>query len=100
MPSARSTSSSRVGEIAIGLALILGLATRFAGVAGVVMMALFYVANWSFADGPVQRAVHVRRDRPRSSAYVGAGEYYGLDALIEKTPFVKRSPSAVAAFLH
>src|ERR1019366_2032003 len=32
------------GEIAIGVALILGLATRFAGICGVVMMVLFYIA--------------------------------------------------------
>src|SRR6476659_10488751 len=31
------------GEVAIGVALILGLATRFAAVAGVVMMGLFFV---------------------------------------------------------
>ena len=39
------------GEIAIGIALILGIATRFAGLAGALMMALFYVASWDFAHG-------------------------------------------------
>ena len=41
------------GECAIGIALILGLASRFAGLAGAVMMGLFFVANWSFATGPI-----------------------------------------------
>ena len=37
-----------VGELAIGIALILGLATRLAGVLGFVLMALITVAAWSF----------------------------------------------------
>src|SRR5262245_12885772 len=36
------------GEIAIGVALIFGLFTRFAAVAGTLMMALFFVAAWNF----------------------------------------------------
>ena len=41
------------GEIAIGLALILGIATRFAGICGALMMGLFYIASWDFAHGLV-----------------------------------------------
>ena len=79
------------GEIAIGLALILGLATRFAAISGVLMMGLFYVANWSFATGPFNEqfmygAVAI------VLALVGAGEYFGLDALIEKNSWVSRTP--------
>ena len=39
------------GEILIGVALILGLATRFAGVMGGLMMAFLWIANFSFANG-------------------------------------------------
>jgi thiosulfate dehydrogenase [quinone] large subunit len=80
------------GEIAIGLALILGLATRFAAIAGAVMMGLFYVANWSFATGPFNEqfmygAVAI------VLALVGAGEYFGLDARIEKTTWFSHTPA-------
>jgi thiosulfate dehydrogenase (quinone) large subunit len=40
------------GELAIGVALILGVATRLAALMGTILMALIYVAAWSFADGP------------------------------------------------
>jgi thiosulfate dehydrogenase [quinone] large subunit len=81
------------GEIGIGIALILGLATRFAGVAGFAMMALFYVANWSFANGPFNEqfmygilALYL--------AYAAAGETWGLDGIIERaTPIVRRAPA-------
>ncbi len=80
------------GEIAIGIALILGLATRFAAISGALMMGLFYVANWSFGTGPFNEqfmygAVAI------VLALVGAGEYFGLDALIEKTNWVSRTPA-------
>jgi thiosulfate dehydrogenase [quinone] large subunit len=81
----------QAGEIGIGIALILGLATRFSAIAGAVMMGLFYVANWSFATGPFNEqfmygAVAI------VLALVGAGEYFGLDALIEKNSWVSRTP--------
>ncbi len=55
------------------------------------MMGLFYVANWSFATGPFNEqfmygAVAI------VLALVGAGEYFGLDALIEKNSWVSRTP--------
>ena len=81
------------GEIGIGLALVLGLATRFAGVAGFVMMTLFYIANWSFANGPFNEqfmygvvALYL--------AYAAAGMTWGLDGIIERaTPLVQRAPA-------
>jgi thiosulfate dehydrogenase [quinone] large subunit len=81
----------QAGEIGIGIALILGFATRFSAIAGAVMMGLFYVANWSFATGPFNEqfmygAVAI------VLALVGAGEYFGLDALIEKNSWVSRTP--------
>ena len=86
------------GEIAIGAALILGFATRFAGVMAALMMGFFYVASWNFALGPITEQF-VYGAVALFLAYARAGDAYGLDALIEKTTFVKRSP-AVAAFLH
>ena len=47
------------GEVAIGVALILGLATRFAGIAATLMMALFWIANFSFANGVFGMAARI-----------------------------------------
>jgi thiosulfate dehydrogenase [quinone] large subunit len=79
------------GEVAIGVALILGLATRFAGVAAVLMMALFWVANWSFANGIFNEQL-MYGVVAAFLAYAGAGEAYGLDAIIERTPLVRAQP--------
>lgn len=80
------------GEIAIGVALILGLATRFAGICGVVMMVLFYIANWSFGTGPFNEQF-MYGILAAVVAYTGAGEHYGLDAFVERLSFVKQHPS-------
>ena len=82
----------QAGEIGIGIALILGLATRFAAISGVVMMGLFYVANWSFATGPFNEQF-MYGAVALVLGLVGAGEYYGLDALIEKTTWFGHTPS-------
>jgi thiosulfate dehydrogenase [quinone] large subunit len=79
------------GEVAIGVALILGLATRFAGVAGTLMMALFWVATWDFAHGLVNEQF-LYAIVSAFVAYAAAGEAYGLDAIIERSPIVKRAP--------
>ncbi|HVA87959.1 MAG TPA: TQO small subunit DoxD [Candidatus Saccharimonadales bacterium] len=79
------------GEIAIGVALILGLATRFAGICGVVMMAAFYIANWSFATGPFNEQF-MYGILAAVVAYTGAGEHYGLDEIVERLSFVKQHP--------
>jgi thiosulfate dehydrogenase [quinone] large subunit len=79
------------GEIAIGVALILGLATRFAGIAGTLMMALFWVASWDFAHGLVNEQF-LYGIVAAFVAYAAAGEAYGLDAIIERTAIVKRAP--------
>ncbi|HEX8939057.1 MAG TPA: TQO small subunit DoxD [Candidatus Limnocylindrales bacterium] len=79
------------GEIAIGVALILGLATRFAGVAGTLMMALFYVANWGFGNGLVNEQF-MYGAVAAYLAYVGAGAY-ALDSVIEKLAITQRIPA-------
>ena len=71
------------GEIAIGTALILGLATRFAAVCGVLMMALFYVSSWSFATGPFNEQL-MYGVVAGTIAYVGAGAY-ALDSILARS---------------
>jgi thiosulfate dehydrogenase [quinone] large subunit len=79
------------GEIAIGVALILGIATRFAGILGGLMMGLFYVATWDFSHGFVTEqfmygiiALFV--------AYAAAGEAYGIDTILDRTRLVRSQP--------
>lgn len=80
------------GEIAIGIALVLGLATRFAGVCGFLMMALFYVANWSFANGPFNEQF-MYGITAGSIALIGAGAY-ALDSVVAKLAVTQRIPVA------
>jgi thiosulfate dehydrogenase (quinone) large subunit len=80
------------GEVAIGVALILGLATRFAGIAATLMMSLFWIANYSFANG-IFNEQFMYGLVAAFLAYAGAGSSYGLDAIIEKTEFVRRAPA-------
>jgi thiosulfate dehydrogenase (quinone) large subunit len=82
----------QAGEVAIGVALILGLATHFAGLMGALMMGLFYVANWSFGTGPFNEQF-LYGVVALVLVAMSAGEYYGLDALIEKTRWVQHTPA-------
>jgi thiosulfate dehydrogenase [quinone] large subunit len=80
------------GQIAIGAALILGLATRFAAVMGFLMMAGFSIAAWDFAHGVVNHTVLLAV----VALFLGvirAGEVYGLDAIVDEQPIVKRTPA-------
>jgi thiosulfate dehydrogenase (quinone) large subunit len=79
------------GEITIGLALILGLVTRFAGIMGAVMMALFYLASWDFAHGFVNEQL-MYGVSAGLLAVASAGRVWGLDAVIEKSAIVRRAP--------
>ena len=79
------------GQVAIGLALILGLATRFAGVMGALMMAFIGIASWDFANGVVNYHV-VLTVSSLILAVIAAGEIYGVDAVVDESPVVKRSP--------
>jgi thiosulfate dehydrogenase [quinone] large subunit len=78
------------GEVAIGAALILGLATRFASVAGFLMMGLFWIAAWDFSNGVVEYH-SVLAIVALALGIIGAGEYFGLDAIVERIPVVKRA---------
>jgi thiosulfate dehydrogenase [quinone] large subunit len=80
------------GEVAIGAALILGLATRFASIAGALMMTLFWVAVWDFSHGVIEYH-SVLAIVTLGLGIIGAGEYFGLDAIVDETPIVKRAPA-------
>lgn len=80
------------GELAIGTALILGVATRLAGTVGALMMLLFWVAAWDFQFGIVNQQF-VYMILSVVVAYAAAGRAFGIDALLEKTPLVRRAPA-------
>lgn len=69
------------GEVGIGIALILGLFTRFAGAMGTLMMLLFFVAAWDFAFGIVNQHLAYALICATLTG-IGAGRYYGLDAVL------------------
>jgi thiosulfate dehydrogenase [quinone] large subunit len=79
------------GEIAIGVTLILGLATRFSAVACTALMALLFVSNWSFANGPFNEQF-MYGAIAATIAFVGAGAY-ALDTVIEKLAITQRFPA-------
>ncbi|MHB9286730.1 DoxX family protein [Halobacteriales archaeon Cl-PHB] len=78
-------------ETLIGLALIFGLMTRLASVGGIIFMTLFWVGNAGFGHGLVNSEL-MGLMLFATVIVVGAGRYYGLDALVEKTNFVKQRP--------
>jgi thiosulfate dehydrogenase (quinone) large subunit len=80
------------GELAIGVALILGFATRFAGVMGAILMGFITVAAWSFGFGPVNETV-LYAAVALYLAYAEAGLAYGVDAILEKTEMVAHRPA-------
>jgi thiosulfate dehydrogenase (quinone) large subunit len=80
------------GEVAIGIALILGFATRFAGVMGAILMGAISIAAWSFGFGPINETV-LYAAVALYLAYAEAGLVYGVDAVIEKTEVVAHRPA-------
>lgn len=74
------------GEIGIGISLILGFLTRFGAIMGALMMALFFVAGWSFTNGIVEEHLTYMVVL-LAIAGLGAGKYYGLDEWAAKTEF-------------
>jgi thiosulfate dehydrogenase [quinone] large subunit len=80
------------GQIAIGLALILGFATRFAGATGFLMMALITIAAWDFEFGVIN-ATSFLALTALLLGVMRAGEVYGLDAIVDERPIVKRTPA-------
>jgi thiosulfate dehydrogenase [quinone] large subunit len=78
-------------ETLIGLAIMAGVLTRLAAVGGVFFMSLFWVGNAGFGHGLVNGDL-MGLMLFATLIVVGAGRYYGLDAIIEKMEFVKRRP--------
>jgi len=78
------------GEVAIGAALVLGLATRFSAIMGVILMATLYISNWSFANGPFNEQFMYLAIMA-TIAYVGAGAY-ALDTVVSKLAITQRIP--------
>ncbi len=79
------------GQVCIGLALILGLATRFAAAMGTLMMLLFFVAAWDFGFGIVNQHL-VYAIATAGLGLMAAGEAYGLDALLDRSEVVTHTP--------
>ena len=79
------------GQIAIGIALILGLATRFAAVMGFLMMGFITIASWDFGHGFIN-ATSFLALTALILGVIRAGEVYGLDAIVDEQPIVKRTP--------
>jgi thiosulfate dehydrogenase [quinone] large subunit len=84
------------GEVAIGAFLIIGLFTRLVGALGAVMMLLFTVAAWSFANGPFNETV-VYAAVAVFLVAANAGTFYGLDGLMPYSRRPVAKPQAVAA---
>lgn len=79
--------------LGIGLALILGIATRPAALAGIVWMFMFYTASAIWPENnPVVDDHVIEAIALAGIAYVGAGRYLGLGRSWEQTGLVKRYP--------
>jgi thiosulfate dehydrogenase [quinone] large subunit len=80
------------GQVAIGAALILGLGTRLAGAMGFLMMSFITIAAWDFAFGIVNYTA-VLAITALLLGIMRAGELYGVDAIVDEQPVVKRTPA-------
>ena len=80
-----------VGELLIGLGLILGALTRTAAFFGVVMLCVFYFGNehWrrGFVNGDLLGLVVFV-----TVIVLGAGRVWGIDAYLERTELVQGNP--------
>jgi len=70
-----------LGQIGIGVSLILGLFTRFGAIMGALMMTFFFFAAWDFKYGVVNQHLAYALIC-LTIAGLGAGRYYGLDGLL------------------
>jgi len=78
-------------ETLIGLALIAGAFVRLAAFGGAIFMALFWVGNAGFGHGLVNSDLMGLLLFGTMIA-LGAGRYYGLDAILEKTRLAEAYP--------
>jgi thiosulfate dehydrogenase [quinone] large subunit len=79
-----------LGQIGIGVSLILGLFTRFGAAMGTLMMLFFFVAAWDFQYGIVNQHL-TYAVVTFGLAVIGAGNFYGLDAVVgpQVGPFLR-----------
>jgi thiosulfate dehydrogenase [quinone] large subunit len=70
-----------LGQIGIGVSLILGLLTRFGATMGALMMTFFFIAAWDFQYGIVNQHLAYALIC-LTIAGIGAGRYYGLDGIL------------------
>lgn len=84
------------GEIAIGIALTLGLFTRIGAVSGAAMMLLFTVATWPIADTPGANPIVDSRVLYGLTFvmfyFLTPGRFLGVDGVLERTGLVRRHP--------
>ncbi len=80
------------GELAIGICLVLGLATRFAGAMGTLLATLLFVASWSFATGPFNEQF-MYAVVSLFVTVVGAGSVWGLDGILARSQVLARTPA-------
>jgi thiosulfate dehydrogenase [quinone] large subunit len=71
------------GELAIGLALLVGAVTRLAAFWGAFMMLMFYFSNWDVAHGFINGDFAYMLVFLAVAAF-GAGRILGLDSKIEQ----------------
>ena len=82
------------GEILIGVALIFGVAVRWAAFWGAAMMFLFYIAQFPPEFNPFMEYYLVYIVVLGLLGALGAGRILGLDSWIERLPSVRRVPVA------
>ncbi|MDQ0779921.1 thiosulfate dehydrogenase [quinone] large subunit [Streptomyces aurantiacus] len=91
-----------LGLLGVGLALVSGIALRLAAVAGTVMMAFMWIAEWPpakhLSDGSVSMSTNPFADYHLVYAVVlialaaaGAGAVWGLGRVWARLPFVSRN---------
>ncbi|WP_432196487.1 hypothetical protein [Streptomyces sp. bgisy027] len=92
-----------LGLLGVGLALILGIGLRLAAIAGTLMMALMWIAEWPpakhLSDGSPSMSTNPFADYHLVYAGVlialaaaGAGAVWGLGRAWARLPFVSRNP--------
>lgn len=82
-----------LGQIGIGVGLILGLLTRFSAAMGTLMMLFFFLAAWDFEFGIVNQ--HLTYALVTAFlGLIGAGNYFGLDR-----PVGEQAPPAIRRWL-
>jgi thiosulfate dehydrogenase [quinone] large subunit len=87
-----------LGQLGIGIGLVLGLLTRFSAAMGTLLLATLLVAQWNFIYGIVNQ--HIAYGIALVAiAGTGAGRFYGLDNAVARMPFAQQRPWLVKWFL-